>query len=71
LKFVYEYILSVLSIHDNLLVGIILLGIIDLIAYKLAYSVANNSIEHWSIRICILLALSTIVIINVNIIKWL
>ena len=70
IKVLYKFILSGIAINDNPLVGMVLLALFDIIAYKIAYRMSNNSPEHWISRMIILILMSAIFIITVNVIKW-
>lgn len=62
--------MSGITIGDNPILGIIILAIFDIIAFKIAFKTSNTSAEHWASRTFILVLLSAMFIAIVNLIKW-
>lgn len=51
---VYNFILSGITINNNPIIGMLLICVIDLIAYKIAFRFASNSFDHWGLRLILL-----------------
>lgn len=67
---IYKLFNTVLTVHEDPFISLMILGIFDVIAYKIAYSKATNSNEHWSIRLLVLSIISIIYVTVVNVVRW-